>query len=80
MIKLQDVSKSYGAIKVLENYTHDFEAGNIVCILGRSCCGKSTLLKIIALITKPDRGNVIIDGRNIDGLNEAELEELRRKK
>lgn len=78
MIKLQDVSKSYGSIKVLENFAHDFEAGSIICILGRSGCGKSTLLKIIALITQPDQGKVTINDKSTAKLNAAELEELRR--
>jgi len=80
MIKLQSISKSYGSIKVLEDFTFGFKAGDTVCILGHSGSGKSTLLKLIALITKPDRGSLTIDGRNINGLNEAELEELRREK
>jgi ABC-type lipoprotein export system ATPase subunit len=79
MIKLEGVSKSYGSIKVLENFTFDAEAGSAVCIIGRSGCGKSTLLKLVALIARPDRGSITIEGRNVTGLNEAELEELRRE-
>ncbi len=80
MISLEGIHKSYGSIKVLENFSFNLEAGKSICIMGRSGCGKSTLLKVIALIAKPDRGNIIIDGKNVDEQNEAELEELRKDK
>jgi ABC-type lipoprotein export system ATPase subunit len=80
MIKLEGVSKSYGSIRVLENFSFDVEAGSSLCIVGRSGCGKSTLLKLVALIARPDRGSIVIEGRKVNGLNEAELEELRKEK
>lgn len=80
MIKLEAVSKSYGPIKVLENLSFGAEDGKSVCLLGRSGCGKSTILKIVALITKSDRGNVTIDGIEVKGLKDAELEGVRREK
>jgi ABC-type lipoprotein export system ATPase subunit len=80
MIKLKGIFKSYGSIKVLEDFSLDIDAGSSVCLVGRSGCGKSTLLKVIALIARPDRGNVIIDGKRIKELNEAELEEIRKNK
>ena len=48
--------------------------------MGRSGCGKSTLLKIVALIAKSDSGNVIIDGIEVNGLKDSELQTLRREK
>lgn len=80
MIKLEGVYKSYGAIKVLENFSFEVEDGMSVCIVGRSGCGKSTLLKIIALIAAPDRGRVFLSGREINGLAESELDEIRKEK
>ncbi len=80
MIRLEDVSKSYGSIRVLENFTFEVEDSRSVCIVGRSGCGKSTLLKLVALIAKPDRGSILIDGREINRLKEAKFEELRKEK
>jgi ABC-type lipoprotein export system ATPase subunit len=80
MIILKNVSKSYGSIKLLENFSLTVETGRVTCVLGRSGCGKSTLLKLMALIAKPDKGRVAIDGLEIDPLREAEIEEVRNKK
>lgn len=80
MIRLEGVYKSYGSIRVLENFSFNLEAGKSLCIVGRSGCGKSTLLKVIALIAKPDQGNITIDGKNANEQNEAKLEKLRKEK
>lgn len=80
MIRLENVSKSYGSIKVLENFDFNLEDGKSVCVVGRSGCGKSTLLKIIALIAKPDQGRILIDGKETNLLNEIEFETMRREK
>ena len=80
MIKLENVSKSYGSLKVIENFSFNFEKGKSVCIVGQSGCGKSTLLKLIALIAKPNQGYVVINGRKINELNDAEYEKERREK
>jgi len=80
MIVLDNVYKSYGAIKVLENISLSADAGHSLCIVGKSGCGKSTLLKLVALITKPDGGKVIVDDTDVTVLKEGELEALRREK
>lgn len=80
MLMLENISKSYGSIRVLENFSFSAKKGSLVCILGRSGCGKSTLLKIAALIAKPDQGSIVIEGKIVNELNEVELEELRRTK
>jgi len=79
VIALENVYKSYGAIKVLEGVSLRIEAGKSLCILGKSGCGKSTVLKLLALMTRPDRGEVLIDGKNVVGMSEAEIEALRRR-
>ena len=80
MISLRSVYKSYGSIKVLENFNFDIADGESVCIVGKSGCGKSTLLKVIALIANADKGDIVIDGRNANELKQAEREELMMKK
>jgi len=50
------------------------------CILGRSGCGKSTVLKVLALITRPDGGNLYVDGKDVAKLTVSEMDELRREK
>ena len=53
--------------------------GENVVVLGRSGTGKSVLIKIICGLLKPDRGTVIVLGKEVGGLNERELRELRLK-
>ena len=70
--------KSYGAIKAVENISLQVESGKSLCIQGRSGCGKTTLLKMLGLISRPDRGNVFIDGVNTSDSSEGEITRLRR--
>lgn len=80
MIKLEGVYKNYGAIRVLEGMDLLVEEGKPVCLLGRSGCGKSTILKLMALITRPDRGGLLVDGRDVSKMTDDEMDEMRRQK
>lgn len=80
MIKLEGVSKSYGSVKVLQGMSLQVDQGRSLCILGRSGCGKSTVLKVIALITRPDSGSLYIDGKDVAKLTDSEVDGLRREK
>src|SRR5262249_33744153 len=55
------------AIPVLEKINLEVHEGEFVCIVGPSGCGKSTLLNVIGGFTKASRGQVIIDGKPVDG-------------
>lgn len=68
MIELQDIHKKYGNKVVLDGITEKIETGEFFVILGPSGAGKSTLLKILAGIEKPDKGEIIVDGKDITNL------------
>lgn len=53
--------------------------GDSICIMGKSGCGKITLLKVLGTIDKATHGDVIYNGRNIRRYNDTEISELRRK-
>jgi ABC-type lipoprotein export system ATPase subunit len=72
------VSKSYGAIKILENVNIRVEKGQTFCIIGPSGCGKSTLLKVMALITRADKGVVTINGTDIHNASLTDNSQLDR--
>lgn len=54
-------------VSVLENVSLDVVEGEFICLLGPSGCGKSTFLNIIAGFVSPTQGQVLIDGRAVDG-------------
>jgi trehalose transport system ATP-binding protein len=67
-LELQQIKKFYGSKRVLNNLSLEVSSGEFFVILGPSGEGKSTLLRIMAGIEKPDQGTVIIDGRDVTGL------------
>ena len=62
MIELININKSFGANKVLSNFSYSIAENKITSISGTSGCGKTTLLRIIMKLEKPDSGEVICDG------------------
>ncbi len=64
-LRLNNIQKNFGNVKVLKNISIEIEKGEIVCLVGSSGCGKTTLLNIISGIIKPSQGNIIYTGENI---------------
>lgn len=79
MIEIIDIHKSFRRQKVLDGLNLSIETGKTTVIIGRSGGGKSVLLKHIIGLIKPDRGQVLIDGADIIGLSEKEINEVRKK-
>lgn len=50
-MKLENISKAYGNQRIFENFTLEIETGKILCVLGESGGGKTTLLNILAGLT-----------------------------
>lgn len=73
------VFKSFGDLKVLDDVSFEVQAGETLCILGRSGVGKSVSLQQIMGFLKPDAGSIRIAGREITTLNEEEMEQVRKK-
>lgn len=83
-IKLKNIRKSYntpqGKKEILKGCTFIFEDKNINIIKGISGCGKTTLLKILALLLKPEAGSYYFNGENIDFDNSQILAKYRNQK
>jgi phospholipid/cholesterol/gamma-HCH transport system ATP-binding protein len=79
MIEVRDLYKSFGKQEVLRGVNLKIETGEAVVIIGTSGGGKSILLKHIVGLLMPDRGEVLIDGKSLNGLNERELMKVRQK-
>jgi len=76
-IKLSNICKSYGEKKVLQNINLTLHPGEITCLMGASGIGKTTLVNIIAGITPPDSGKIILaPSGNLAIQNLCECEEL----
>ena len=77
-ISLSGVHMSYGRRPVLRGLSCSFPAGAISVVLGGSGSGKSTVLKLIGGLIRASAGTIDVAGRNVVGLREAELYEVRR--
>lgn len=67
-IVLNNIYKSFGHTKVIENINLEVEQGEILSLLGESGCGKTTTLKLIAGILSPDSGDIYIGEKRINDL------------
>ena len=67
LLELKEVDASYGPVEVLRNITLEISAGEIVCLLGPNASGKTTTLKTILGMVKPNAGEVYLEGDRIDG-------------
>jgi putative ABC transport system ATP-binding protein len=78
MLHVDQVTKSYRERCVLQRVSLELAAGDYVAIMGESGVGKSTLLNLIAGLDVPDSGRVLIEGRDLAVLDDAERTRLRR--
>ena len=72
-IKLLQIYKNYGNVKVLSNISLNIDEGKTTVLIGSSGSGKSTLIRIIIGLVKKDSGEVIINNREISSVNLLEL-------
>ena len=80
MIQATGIHKSYGSLNVLKGIDLHVAKREIVSIVGASGAGKSTLLHIIGTLDKADRGQLIIDGTEVNKLNDTDLAAFRNRK
>ena len=78
MIEIDDVSKSFGSLKVLDGVSLTVAKGEVVSIIGGSGSGKSTLLMCINGLEAIQRGRILVDGVDVHARN-TDLNKLRRK-
>ena len=65
LVSIKNVSKSYGKKQVFKDFSLDLPAGRIIGMLGENGIGKTTLLKMITHIVKPDQGQIKIMGQEV---------------
>lgn len=79
MIDIKNLKKSFGDLLVWKDVSFGIEEGEITAIIGRSGCGKSVLLKHINALLEPDKGEILIDGKDIFDLDYVDKRKLRQK-
>ena len=79
MIELRNVSYAVGDIRILTNISLRVHTGTTMMICGVSGAGKSTILKLILGLIKPDSGEILVDGEEISGYTETQLMPVRKK-
>jgi lipoprotein-releasing system ATP-binding protein len=80
MLEAVNISKEYGAIKVLTDINLKINKSEIISIVGASGAGKSTLLHILGTLDKADSGKIFLDNIELSTLNSKELSKLRNEK
>jgi iron(III) transport system ATP-binding protein len=61
------VAHRYGDVEAVKGFSLDIDPGEIVCLLGQSGCGKTTLLRLAAGVERPTAGRILINGREVSG-------------
>jgi phospholipid/cholesterol/gamma-HCH transport system ATP-binding protein len=78
-IAFEHVNKSFGDFDVLTDVSFFVNAGETLCILGRSGVGKSVSLQQLMGFYKPDSGRILVAGEDITAFDEKQMQEIRRK-
>ena len=79
MIDVQNISKSFGSLHVLDDVSLEVHDGEKLAIIGRSGSGKSVLMKHLVGLLKPDTGHVYVDGEDLCCASYERLRELRKR-
>ena len=73
MIKFENIVKKYRTKTIINPFSLDIEAGQLVVFIGPSGCGKTTLLKMINKLIQPSSGKIFVNGKDISTINAIEL-------
>jgi len=75
ILKINELQKSYGETRILKDISFEVQEKETIVIIGPSGTGKSTMLRCINLLTKPDSGSIWLDGEEISkpGVNEDQV-------
>lgn len=79
VVRLVDLKRHFGPTPALDGISLNVRKGEVLGIIGRSGAGKSTLIRCLNGLERPDSGQILIEGRDITGLSEWQLQPLRRQ-
>ena len=79
MIEIKNLMKKYGKNIVLKDITENVNKGQVICVIGPSGPGKSTFLRCLNVLEKPNSGKILFEGKDLTNISEKELCALREK-
>lgn len=79
MIKIENITKSFGSLQVLKGVNLEISKGEIVSIVGPSGAGKTTLLQLIGALDTPDGGAILFGGENLCSMGRGRLATFRNR-
>lgn len=79
MIRIENITKSFGNLQVLKGISLDIRKGEVVSIVGASGAGKTTLLQIIGTLDTPDTGTVLLAGQDVTGMSSDAMAHFRNR-
>lgn len=79
MIKLEGITKSFGALQVLKGIDLSIGKAEVVSIVGPSGAGKTTLLQIMGTLDKPDAGRIVLNDTEVNKLKSNQIASFRNK-
>ncbi|WP_174734454.1 ABC transporter ATP-binding protein [Mesobacillus harenae] len=68
-LHVQNISKRFGTVQVLEELELSVNQGEFISIVGRSGCGKSTFLRLLAGLDEPTSGEIVLNNKKMQGIN-----------
>ena len=80
MIQITNIHKRFGELEVLKGISMEVARGELISVVGASGAGKTTLLQIIGTLSRPDEGQVVIDGTELSTLGDDALARFRNQK
>jgi len=78
-ISIEHLNGGYDGRLVLQDFSANLSAGTITTILGESGCGKTTLLRLLLGLNRPQSGRILIGGRDICRMSDAQFHKMRRR-
>lgn len=79
MIRVQNISKSFGSNQVLKDISIDFKPGKTNLLIGGSGCGKTTVAKCMVGLHSVDEGQILYDGKDLASMNRKERVVIRKE-
>src|SRR5437868_12785809 len=67
-LELQDLHRDFGTVQALDGIEINLGEGEFLSLLGPSGCGKTTALRLVAGFDRPDKGRIVVDGKDLTGV------------